>query len=254
MVKKQPIDEDKFTIALIGDSFVCGLGVKDNQKFGKLLEKRLNKIKLTKVLNLGLQNDNIIDNLTKFQYLEEYYDIDLYVIAILHNDLYIDSFERYKNSENTYSFLAEKCPGNNYNIPNYGDNPESLLNQLLPENNNSCLYKEFLNSIASSNKPTIIFSYESVSEFTDSITSEYESYFSTYDIENHKNNAQKILLKFMTDEATKRSIETIDIGNTGINSWDQISKNEWHPSKSAHRLFALSLYKEIINSSYFKEI
>ena len=50
-----------FTIVIIGDSFTYGMGIRNNQRFLTKLEKKLDKIKPTKIYSLALPGDNFLD-------------------------------------------------------------------------------------------------------------------------------------------------------------------------------------------------
>lgn len=80
-------DRQIYTIAVIGDSYTWGTGVRESQRFVRQLEARLNQERPTKVLSLALEGDNLLDHWLKYQLLKEQQaDLDLVIFALVHND------------------------------------------------------------------------------------------------------------------------------------------------------------------------
>ncbi len=57
---------DTYTIFVIGDSYVFGQGIRTEQRFSNVLEKKLNTMKKTRVIVLGGPGDNFFDNYIKY--------------------------------------------------------------------------------------------------------------------------------------------------------------------------------------------
>ena len=77
-----------FTIVIIGDSFVWGQGLRESQRFTTILNKRLNSIRPTSIIQLGSNGDSLLDNYIKYHYAQQLYQhIDLFVIGVFDNDL-----------------------------------------------------------------------------------------------------------------------------------------------------------------------
>ena len=87
--------KDIYTIALIGDSFAYGLGVRENESFGRILEAKLNKIKPTKIYVLALPGDSIVENYAKFLLMDSSVRVDLYIFSMVKNDLVYDHNHKY---------------------------------------------------------------------------------------------------------------------------------------------------------------
>lgn len=79
-----------YTIAIVGDSYVWGQGLKNNDRFPILLERKLSNLKDTKVYSFGMSGDGILDYYVKYQKIKELYDIDLYVYVLTVNDILIN--------------------------------------------------------------------------------------------------------------------------------------------------------------------
>ena len=98
-----------FTIAVIGDSFVWGQGLEENDRFVDILESKLNKILPTKVISLGNSGDGIVENYIKYKMLIAINpDIDLYMFGVVFNDLCLSSHSTYDKS--LYDEILSKCP------------------------------------------------------------------------------------------------------------------------------------------------
>jgi hypothetical protein len=79
--------ESSQTIAVFGDSYVWGTGVKEDQRFAHLLEEQLNRYQSTKVFVFATEGDNIVDQWRKYQAVKRTgANIDLYVFGVVHND------------------------------------------------------------------------------------------------------------------------------------------------------------------------
>lgn len=73
-------------VAVIGDSYVWGMGVLEHQRLGRLLEQKLNKIRPTKVLNLGVPAFSTLEYLETYSLTRELIEPDIYIFVMVHND------------------------------------------------------------------------------------------------------------------------------------------------------------------------
>lgn len=78
-----------FKIAIIGDSYVFGYGIKNENRFAKILENKLNKIKPTKVISLSETSSSPINYLDWYKKLKVNSPVDLYIFTLVDNDAYI---------------------------------------------------------------------------------------------------------------------------------------------------------------------
>lgn len=91
-----------YNIALVGDSFVWGDGVKEQQRLSVVLENKLNEEVPTRVYALGFSQDGLLDHLGKIDALSQMEMFDLYIIPAVMNDaLPANSinFNRYHSAE-----------------------------------------------------------------------------------------------------------------------------------------------------------
>lgn len=100
------------TILVVGDSVIYGAGVLTSQRFGEQLEKIFDRNEPTKVITLAQPGDDVIDHLIKAIAGYHYYQPDVIVITLYHNDL-IDLLgnSKYPNQDTIERYLSEKCPG-----------------------------------------------------------------------------------------------------------------------------------------------
>jgi len=83
-------------IAVVGDSYVWGQGLRNEDRFPVLLEKELNRIYPTRVLSLGLSGDNLLDNLVKYDMIrKKIARIDFFVFGMVNNDLLLNPKKHY---------------------------------------------------------------------------------------------------------------------------------------------------------------
>ncbi|MFA5025583.1 MAG: SGNH/GDSL hydrolase family protein [Candidatus Shapirobacteria bacterium] len=83
---KTEIFQDEFRIAIIGDSHVWGQGVKNNQRFAKLLHDKLNKIRSTRVFSYGKRGNNTLDYYNTYQNISNIVFANIYIIVPVTND------------------------------------------------------------------------------------------------------------------------------------------------------------------------
>lgn len=80
-------DDGTFTVALIGDSYVWGEGVRVRDRLGSQLEKKLQEYQPSKVYSFAIPGDSILDYVSNYQYSRSYLDVDAFVIALVPNDV-----------------------------------------------------------------------------------------------------------------------------------------------------------------------
>jgi lysophospholipase L1-like esterase len=76
---------DKYTIAIVGDSFVWGSGVKEKDRFAPQLKEQLQDTHV-EVLSLGYPQDGFLDHLAKIEGIKKQTYVDLYIIPVVIND------------------------------------------------------------------------------------------------------------------------------------------------------------------------
>ncbi len=97
----------EYVVAVIGDSFVWGTGIKEDQRVSVLLEKKLNRYRKTKVISLAQIGDSALDNYLKYQDISRTRHIDAYIFVLIENDLMLNLKARYLPDQ--YSTIIHQC-------------------------------------------------------------------------------------------------------------------------------------------------
>ena len=95
-------DPKKYKIVIIGDSHVWGQGIRNEQRFAKLLKNKLNKIRPTEVFSLGKLGYNTLDYSQIMIKSSSFFSADLYIVLPVTNDAII-------NNENQNSPILLNC-------------------------------------------------------------------------------------------------------------------------------------------------
>jgi hypothetical protein len=226
-------DDNSYKIAIIGDSFVWGQGIKNEQRFAAILENKLNKIKPTKIYSLGFTGDNIFDNYLKYKKsINIFGKMDLYIFALYNNDFVINNDERYNTNQLIEKNLLKYCPNNTYITDqqcNYNDvekcNQYHFIkdSSLDTKSTNYCLYKNLLPLMPQKN--TMYIDLGSLLE---------------------NNEVQK---KFSQIISTDLNVKTFPY-NDSIKA--HVSYKEGHPSVSSNKTYADFLYQEITTNKKWR--
>ncbi|MBU2543420.1 SGNH/GDSL hydrolase family protein [Patescibacteria group bacterium] len=232
-------NNESFQIAIIGDSFVYGTGVKQADRYANRLEKLLNQIKPTKIYVLALPGDNILEHYTKFKLAQENIKPDLYIIGIANNDLLINDFI-YPNQEFLYQKSREECflPEFKYNWPDYAITIDQLiLTAYYPSFDdqyaNICYLKKIIKEIATTN--TLFFNFYKI-----------ENTNSTQDLSEAEQKDIQIMKKY-TEIIQLAGGQIFHLHNSRVSGeYQPVSFLEGHPSKETHEWFAKALFNRII--------
>jgi len=103
-------DENEYTIAMIGDSYVWGQGVRFEDTVSQVLERKLGTVRKTNVLALATSGDDMIENLAKYRAYEDK-NIDLFVFILVNNDVLLNLERKYSGTKDRalFSELNEVC-------------------------------------------------------------------------------------------------------------------------------------------------
>ncbi len=241
-------DPDLYNIAVIGDSFVYGTGVRENETFPKILENKLSKIQDVKVYNFGLPGSNVINNYSIFLLAEEYLDIDLYIIGVVEDDLlYFGLNKRYPEEEQIHDDFISRCPNIEFRYsPEKGkDWSQVIIEGIYPSFSdnyaNICVLSDIVLRLALKN--TIFINLN-----TTKIPSEV-SHLNTSSEKARK----KALSIYKYAEVIRRSGGIIiDPFDNPHFQYTQVSTREGHASKETHKLQAEFLYEAIMGNPSFE--
>lgn len=236
--------EDPYSIALIGDSMIYGLGVRENQSVGRILEKKLNKIRPTKVYVMAMPGDSIVENYAKFLAAYNTSKINLYIVALYHNDTIYDHANRYPNESDVYRHLVNLCPNPEF-IPNENwgkiEWERLVYDVLIPSYSplfaNRCWLEKAVISMANKTDMLMFFLLDlEIGEIYGNDSKSPDNMF------NH-------VVALGRNTVTAAGGSTISgFGIRPSENFQYVSKKEFHPSAETHRLYAERLFQEITNN------
>lgn len=224
--------QDSYNIAIIGDSAVWGQGIKNDERFAVLLEEKLNKVRKTKVFSYALLGDNFTQNYEKIKFLESTQDkhrIDLYILALGHNDAFITESNRYL--PNLSKPLFDSCDEykpfiyDTYVSPTEThESYKNMTEKALDNPGNLCIINQIVSSL-----PKNLIVLEIDNNFKDdSLHDKYKSIFDKY--------GHKLLTPL---PYFKEGFDPLNLYSKTV------SKIDGHPSKYVNKIFSKILYEEI---------
>lgn len=222
-----------FKIAILDDSFAYGLGVRSDQRYSEVLELYLNNLDIKgfsfEVSNYSLNGGDLLDHYVKYLSAEKFDNYDLYILAILGNDVFLKRDDKYPNKNYLYDEISSLCGGIPIEEPLETD--QSSFDQFLKDVSNSrvnnCFFDFILGNM--STRKTIAFSVQELPE-------------------NYNFGFEQAIIKYF-DYLNSNNIKSWVFPSSflGIEYEDTwISRLETHPSVASHRTYALYLSSMII--------
>ena len=221
-----PKKQGEYLILVIGDSNVYGTGLLMNQRFSELLEHDLNKVRPTRVLNLGICGTNIYQHYQRYVEFKNKLEPDLVIVTFNSNDLLVwpglSNFPEHLPSENIV--FGESTGG----LDLYFERVLASLDQVTPN-------MEMVRVIAP------LFPKEEILIFSLKHEDEQASYFeglgATLDI--FRVNGLKVVdpKKLYEDKYRGNSLK--------------VSEMERHPNKLANQMFAERLYEVLTTNPQY---
>jgi len=253
---KNIFTEKSYNIAIIGDSYIWGTGIKTNQRFAQILEKKLNKIKATKIITLGRPGDSILDYLYWYDLINnQKIKPNLFIFSMVENDAFIEPTSN-RALIPKYKKIIDSCqqanPNTNiinlknvdvYKLADDGytkDQIDKIVNELqvksLKNPTNICIFKKSLELL--SNSQSIFFAADNY------IINNSDGFniMNKYLIASNK----KILPSEIGKNIPKYSLywnNNIDLYNSF-----KISPAEGHPNALANQMYADILFIEITSN------
>jgi len=233
--------ENLFTIVVIGDSYTWGQGVRWPKTFSQVLEKKLQKDFNVRVITVANCGDFILDYLLSYRKAEAFYNPDLYIFALVVNDMapHISTYEQLKN-EPVIRVCENNFPSEKANIERNSDvdylDDKKLFNPFVLGNHiNECFVKESIKQL-----PT----EKSIYLLT-------ESYFVW--AEERLGFFREILELQEKNILDSKEILNLPQYQRYLDQYEQgdysslvVSKKDGHPSALAHQLYADLLYEAIV--------
>jgi hypothetical protein len=245
-------DNNSYIIAIIGDSYVWGTGIKNNQRFSIILEKRLNNIRPTKIITLAEMGDSIIDYYSNYIKLIQQAKPNLLIFTLVDNDALPKSKQPLiPETQQIIANCQKQFPQNilttNYN---FTDNPEmyqmdskaisqAYMNVGLEANKNptnQCVMEKTISQLPNDN--AIYF----IPVHYYAISTDINDYYHTYI--NYLEKYQKYII---TSEKMANSQKYGKYWKNGHDAYQSfhVSQAEGHPNALANQMYADILYQEI---------
>lgn len=223
-------DNNIFTIAIFGDSYVWGQGIREEDRFVRLLEKQLNRLRPTHIISLGNSGDGFLDNYIKYLFITKSHRIDLAIFGVLDNDLLIREQNLYDESVQQKFLTACAKP-----IVIDGQEPRSLstykseVKQSYDRINfgNWCIFEKSLENLPKTH--TLFFNYGEDFGYPD-------------------------LINEFTGHLIKNGYSVLSVNmNIADKNRLRVSNRDGHPSAYTNRVFADSLFESISKLDYFRQ-
>lgn len=226
-------DKNVFTIAVFGDSFAWGQGIKEQERFVSILEQKLNKIRPTKILSFANSGDGIVETYIKYLYVLKNVSTDFFLFTLVNNDLLLHKKSLYNDAIQQQAFSLCNSPLIFY-PPTHGNQAvpqdEYYLRVLKSYNDrfgNRCVFRFILGLLPK--RRAKYFYYGS-------------SYWGDLDLKEALSEYEKLGLDIFSADSkiTKELTNKL-----------RVSKLDGHPSALANKLFSDAIYDEIIKMDYF---
>lgn len=240
-------DPNFFTIAVIGDSFVWGTGVKFDNTVSQLLERKLNRLRKVKIIHLAQPGNSILDYLLLYEKARELYSVDLFIFVLVDNDILPNPRKANENlKQNVWKWCQQSVPNTSAVFDFTDEEFQSIENteegsRYYSEKKhdeawispfNLCLLDKSLDALPSQKAIYL------VSQFNYIYSSEWETYISQL-INHHK------FVIYVDESRRMKQFESY---------WKEPEKNfvvslsELHPSKIMHEIYSELLFQEIVNN------
>ncbi len=214
------LSDNNFKIAVIGDSMVWGQGLRNNQRFVKILSDKLNQIKPTNVMSLAMGGDNIFDHYKKYiDSTNVFGKIDLYIFSLFNNDLLLNPDNRYHTNEYIDSQFNNVCQGKTKLIDKYVQKPP-IIDTFSRESFNFCIYNKIIDRFPKDNA----------------------IYLDIGSLVSQNWPEQNIFIETISSTLSPLSISYKQINQANGYS---ISQKEFHPNALANQMYADILFNEI---------
>lgn len=238
--------DQHYTVAVIGDSFVYGTGVKYEERFTTLLERRLSELSPTKIIALGFPGDQMLDHYVKYVRAKTTIHPNVVVVTLVDNDFVINPPGR-KQQEDQVHELLKKCTGDILYQDTKGiiDIPweELVARYNYPASTdryiNSCLFEEIVSRMRSDN---VVFFISQPFFALDQPTYYYSGRSESYKQFTKTQQTMETIIKRHGGDIISLSPLTFP--------YTTVSKKEGHPSKDTHRRYADVLFEKITTGPY----
>lgn len=231
-------DADEFVVAVIGDSYVWGLGVPFEKSFTQVLEKKLNTIRKTKVLALGVPGDSVLDYYIRYKKVSQTEHVDMYVFSLVFNDALLlyrgQEVQDYYKGVEPYEVCQSRFPSEKaLDDRKWNEIDFLILNDQAWQNPfNMCIVDESLQRLPTDD--TLYFMTENYTYYKN--IKIWEDIYSA--------SLQKARKNVLFASEMRKNTPYKEISETHSTAF-RVSDKELHPSELAHQMYADSLFQEI---------
>lgn len=233
-----------YTVLFIGDSYVYGNGVRDDERMSVFLEKKLNTVRPTKVFTLAQSGDSIMDNYYKLHAAEKVVKPDLIIMGMVVNDFIFDQYDKYPGEADFYQELRTDCPQEERTLTWLGPQMSTeegmeynLYPSVDPKYANVCYYESILRRMAG--KQVLFYSFEALTPDAPDPSQKY--YWQGWHV-----------MHEYARRARNHGFEVVSTNNIDNFVYTPVANQEGHPSEGTHRLYAKSLFTEISSNPKWK--
>jgi hypothetical protein len=247
-------DMDKFSIALIGDSYLYGMGVKNDERVSEklmiLFEEEFPERKV-EIVTLAKTGNSVFDYYIYSNRVKYYYNPDVFVYVLVNNDTtlkYEDyDFELYNYEKN----LLNKCE-------EFGTISNSIFTEVLKETNdivyaNTVEWETIVNSWT--NPANICIANKVLDLLPNNSLFVVGAYYVSREKELREMNLWQYFLPILSEKKVVLLYpDEVNEKDRYEKFWSdpekfmQVSSKDHHPSKILHQIYADLLFEEIITN------
>jgi lysophospholipase L1-like esterase len=222
--------DSRYAVVVIGDSYVWGQGLRNEDRFAYVLEKKLNTIIPSRVMSLGKPGGDVFDYYLFYRDIQIITpNIDLFVFGLTENDL---MFNPQSRDEGLKQQLVSRCQNKtalNFYTEGRDDNEtyEKTMRESFDESfGNTCVFRQLLPLLPKNNALYLVMEHNKL-----------EAYMRSY-----------------VQPFTNEGFSVVDPNYRSTIRPEEypVSEKESHPSKKMNRAYADALFREIQNTDSFK--
>ena len=218
--------DGRYTVVVVGDSYVWGQGLRNEDRFAYILEKKLNTIIPSRVISLGGCGNDVFDYYLHYRDIHEAMpSINLYIFGLVDNDL---MFNPFSDDESLKQQLMAECQRSVSIYDGKGENYERGMGESYSDSfGNQCLFREIMDLLPKSNALYLVMDYIKSDRYL------------------HKYTQPLIDGGYYVINPNYQQT---------IHSYEEytVSKAEGHPSKKMNQAYADVLFGEIQKTDSFK--
>lgn len=238
-------DDENFRVAIIGDSYVWGTGIKNQERMSHLLTNRLNYIRKTEVLSFSYPGSSILDYYLMYKDINKIYKIDLYIFVLVDNDALINDPNDYNYRTRFTMDMVNECTSKTRGSVEYSflwNNDFTSEENLKGSESRTTYWESPANECIVDSAVKRLPSERAIYFITDDYIGKSDKWKKYKDILN--NNSVKYLDSIIGSQDKRYS--KYWSGNPF--SIFEVSEKEMHPNALANKMYADLLYDEIVKN------